>query len=149
MKTILFADDNKGIREYCRTALEDEGYRVVVARDGIEAVQVFRAENPDLAILDIAMPRANGLDALEQIKRLAPEIPAILFTAHDEDCLHDRRAASAAACIEKSEDLRDLKGTVAHALQSSHCETDGRALRLGLPPRQSGLATRCVPRKGT
>ena len=46
MKTILFADDNKNIREYCRASLEDEGYRVVVARDGIEAVQAYRTRSP-------------------------------------------------------------------------------------------------------
>ena len=135
MKTILLADDNKNIREYCRAAFEEEGYRVVLARDGIEALQVLCSETPDLAILDISMPRAGGLDALEQIKRLAPKIPAILYTAHDEDCLGDRRAALATACVEKSsEDLSNLKRTVAHALQSSHGETQGAALRLGLPP---------------
>ena len=100
-----FADDNKNIREYCRAALEEEGYRVVLARDGVEALQVFCSEVPDLAILDISMPRAGGLDVLEQIHRLAPEIPAILYTAHDEDCLRDaarllpRRAWKRAARI--------------------------------------------------
>jgi CheY-like chemotaxis protein len=135
VKTILIADDNKNIREYCRAAFEEEGYRVVLARDGIEALRVFCAEAPDLAILDISMPQAGGLDALEQIRRLAPKIPAILYTAHDEDCLRDRRAALATACVEKSsDDLRDLKRTVAHALQSSHDETQGASLRQGLPP---------------
>ncbi len=135
MKTILFADDSKNIREYCRAAFEEEGYRVVLARDGIEALQVFCSEAPDLAVLDISMPRAGGLDALEQIKRLAPKIPAILYTAHDEDCLRDPRAALATACVEKSsEDLSNLKRTVVHVLQSSHDETQGATLRLGLPP---------------
>ena len=134
MKTILFADDNKNIREYCRAAFEEEGYRVLLARDGVEALQVFCAEAPDLAILDISMPRAGGLDALEQIKRLAPKVPAILYTAHDEDCLRDRRAALATACVEKSSnDLSDLKRTVAQTLRSSD-ETRGASLRLGLPP---------------
>ncbi len=136
VKTILFADDNKNIREYCRAAFEKEGYRVVLARDGAEALQVFCSEVPDLAILDISKPRAGGLDALEQIKRRAPEIPAILYTAHDEDCVGDPRAALATACVEKNgEDLSNLKRTVAHALQSSHDETQGATLRLGLPPR--------------
>ena len=135
MKTILLAEDNKNIREYCRAAFEEEGYRVVVARDGVEALQVFCSETPDLAILDISMPRAGGLDALEQIKRLAPNIPAILYTAQDEDCLRDSRAALATACVEKSsEDLSNLKRTVVHVLQLSQDETQGATLRLGLPP---------------
>src|SRR5208283_2327956 len=112
MKTILFADDQKNIREYCRRALADEGYRVVVARDGIEALEMFLAETPDLAILDISMPRSNGLEALEQIKCRFPHIPVILFTAHDEDCMRDHRAQLAAACVEKAEDLAQLKRIV-------------------------------------
>ncbi len=134
MKTILFADDNKSIREYCRASLEDDGYRVVVARDGNEAVQKYRTEAPDVAILDIAMPRSGGLDALERIKRFAPHFPVILFTANDDDCLHDQRAALAVACIEKSNNLGDLKGIVASTLRRSQSETGDASLRLGLPP---------------
>jgi CheY-like chemotaxis protein len=134
MKTILFADDNKNIREYCRASLEDEGYRVVVARDGIEAVQAYRTEAPDLAIFDIAMPRAGGLDALERIKRFSPDFPVILFTANDDDCLRDQRAALAVACLEKSSNLRDLKGLVASTLRMSRSECRKAPLRLGLPP---------------
>ena len=131
MKTILFADDNKNIREYCRASLEDEGYRVVVARDGIEAVQAYRSEAPDLAIFDIAMPRAGGLDALERIKRRSPDFPVILFTANDDDCLRDKRAALAAACIEKSYNLADLKGIVASTLRTPRPGALETPLRLG------------------
>ncbi len=134
MKTILFADDNKYIREYCRASLEEEGYRVVVARDGNEAVQAFRTEAPDLAIFDIAMPNAGGLDALERIKRFSPGFPVILFTANDEDCLRDKRAALAVACLEKSSNLGDLKGLVAATIRTSRSESNENPLRLGLPP---------------
>ena len=109
MKTILFADDRRNIREYCRAALEDEGYRVVLACDGVDALRVFFEESPDLAILDISMPRMNGLEALERISSIAPQVPVVLFTAHVEDCLRDRRASLAAACVEKDEDLSDVE----------------------------------------
>jgi CheY-like chemotaxis protein len=134
MKTILFADDNVSIRKYCRAALEDEGYRVLTARDGMEALDAFRGENPDLAVLDISMPRMGGLEALEQIKGLAPDTAVILFTAHDEACLGDSRAALAAACIEKSEDLRELKRTIASTLAPLTPAARGMPRRLGLPP---------------
>jgi CheY-like chemotaxis protein len=139
MKTILFADDNKNIRAYCRAAFEDEGYRVVLARDGIEAVRVFRCEAPDVAILDIFMPRSGGLDALEQIKEFAPWTPTILFTANTDVCLVDRRAALATACVEKSEDLGDLKRLVVETLRSPHDEPPSAALRLGLPPLPANM----------
>ncbi len=133
MKTILFADDHKNIREYCRASFAEEGYRVVVARDGIEALDVFMTEMPDLAILDISMPRSSGLETLERIKSLSPWTPVVLFTAHDEDCLLDRRALLATACVEKSEDLAQLKRVVAHALKTQIPE-DAASLRMGLPP---------------
>ncbi len=134
MKTILFADDKKNIREYCRASLEDEGYRVVLARDGAEALQTYRAECPDLAILDLSMPRVGGMEALERIKKLAPDFPVILFTANDDDCLRDQRAVLAEACVEKSNDLGDLKRIVASTLQKSRSEPGDARLRLGLPP---------------
>jgi CheY-like chemotaxis protein len=116
MKTVLFADDRRSIREYCRVALENEGYHVLLASDGLDAVRVFREEAPDLAILDISMPRASGLEALEQIRTFAPQVPVILFTANDEECLRDRRASLATACIGKTEDLTELKRAIAGAL---------------------------------
>jgi CheY-like chemotaxis protein len=112
MKTILFADDQKNIREYCRAAFTEEGYRVVLARDGIEALERFVTETPDLAILDISMPRSSGLATLEQIKRLSPRTPVILFTAHGEDCMRDNRALLATACVAKAADLAELKQIV-------------------------------------
>ena len=133
MKTILFADDHKNIREYCRAAFADEGYRVVLACDGLEALEVFIAETPDLAILDISMPRVSGLETLQQIKGLSPRTPVILFTAHDEDCLRDRRALLAAACVEKSDNLAELKQIVARTLRRETSE-GGESLRRGLPP---------------
>lgn len=134
MKTILFADDNKNIREFCRATFEEEGYRVALARDGIEALQLFLAEPPDLAVLDISMPRASGLEILEQIKGLSPETPVILFTAHDEDCLRDRRAVLADACVEKSEDFTELKRIVAHTLKAPTSKGHTGPPRFGLPP---------------
>jgi two-component system, NtrC family, response regulator AtoC len=117
MKTILFADDHENIREYCRAALAEEGYRVVVARDGVEALEMFIAESPDLAILDISMPRASGLDALEQIKGLSPDAAVVLFTARRKDCAGDPRALLATACVEKTHDLAELKRIVSQTLQ--------------------------------
>ena len=116
MKTILFADDRESIREYCRAALQNEGYRVLLARDGLDAVRVFREGAPDLAILDINMPRASGLEALEQIRSFAPQVPVILYTANGEECLRDRRASLAMAHVKKDGDLSELTRAVAAAL---------------------------------
>jgi CheY-like chemotaxis protein len=137
MKTILFADDNRNIREYCRASFEDQGYRVLLARDGFEAFQVFSAEVPDLVILDISMPRASGLETLERIRGLAPDVPVILFTANDEDCLRDRRATLATACVGKSEDLSELLRVVQRAFRAVVAEDRSGPVRIGLPPLYS------------
>ena len=80
MKTLLFADDSKNIREFCKQVLEDEGYRVILARDGAEAIHLVQTEHPDLAILDLCMPRASGLEAVERISAL-PTDPSRLFSS--------------------------------------------------------------------
>jgi CheY-like chemotaxis protein len=131
MKTILFADDNKNIREFCKRELEEEGYRVILAGDGTEVIRIFREEPPDLVILDICMPSAGGLETIERLRAIAAEIPVIFFTAYDEDCLRDRRGQWAAACIEKSDNLAELKRAV---LRSLAAPGQKEPLRLGLPP---------------
>jgi CheY-like chemotaxis protein len=134
MKTILFADDQKNIREFCGAVFLEEGYRLLLARDGLEALEIFTAERPDLAILDISMPRLDGLETLERIHCLSPCTPVVLFTASDEDCLHDVRARLATACIEKTEDLADLKRVVANVLRGQHWQLVGESKRIRLTP---------------
>ena len=131
MLTVLFADDNKNIREFCRRELEDEGYRVVVARDGAEAIRLTLRDSPDLVILDICMPGVNGLEAIERIKAIRPDVPVVFFTSFDDVCARDERCRHASACVEKSGDLRELKHVVNAALSSRR---QNQPYRLGLPP---------------
>ena len=130
MKTVLFVDDNRNIREFCRRELEAEGYRVALAADGAAAVQLIRQQLPDVIILDLRMPGVGGLDAIEHIRELAPSVPVIFFTANDEACLTDRRSRLATACLEKSEDLTELKRAL---LRVSTLPHEQETLRVGLP----------------
>ena len=135
MKTILFADDQKNIREFCRATFAEQGYRVVLACDGVEALKVFVAESPDVAILDISMPRSSGLETLEQIKGLSPWTPVILFSAHRGDFIQDRRVLLATACVDKSHNLTELKQIVAGALKTRPApESGGASVQMGPPP---------------
>jgi len=131
MLTVLFADDSKNIRELCSRELQDEGYRVVVARDGAEALRLTTRLSPDLVILDICMPGMDGLEAIEQIKTVQPDVPVIFFTSFDDVCVQDERSRHATACVEKREDLRELKHVVNAALSSCR---QNQTYRLGLPP---------------
>ena len=79
MQKILVADDAKDIRELLRIMLEDAGFEVILADNGIEAVEKFD-ESIQLVILDIMMPLCDGIDACEQIRKKA-EVPILFLTA--------------------------------------------------------------------
>jgi len=77
---LLVADDEAIIRTRLKELGENLGFSVVTAADGVEAWQAFLTEQPDLVILDIYMPRMNGLVVLSKIKGAVPECPVILIT---------------------------------------------------------------------
>jgi CheY-like chemotaxis protein len=83
---VLLADDEEDVRGVVHTMLETLGYEVIEARDGVEAVEIFRrrAAEIDLVILDLVMPRLTGEAALGQMRRIAPKVPAILVSGYDE-----------------------------------------------------------------
>ncbi len=83
---ILLADDHQMVREGLKMLLERAGFKVVgEASDGQEAVRRVRDLGPDVAVLDLAMPLLNGLDAAREIVRVAPRTRPILLTVHSEE----------------------------------------------------------------
>jgi CheY-like chemotaxis protein len=75
-RKILVVDDNDDIREMLSLLLGMRGYRVVVAADGEEAIQVAASERPDVILMDVMMPRLNGLEAARRIRR-NPQLSAV------------------------------------------------------------------------
>ena len=84
MHKILVVDDEKPITDLLVYNLERNGYRVVVARDGRTALQLARAEQPDLVILDLMLPGLDGLEVCRQLRRDGT-VPIIMLTARDEE----------------------------------------------------------------
>jgi DNA-binding NarL/FixJ family response regulator len=83
---VLLADDHQIVRQGLRALLEREGFDVVgEAADGREAVRLAQQSHPDVAILDLAMPSLNGVDAAKQIFQVSPRTRTILLTMHTED----------------------------------------------------------------
>ena len=80
---ILVVDDEDEIRELCRVNLEFEGYDVVEAADGLEALAAAQNERPDLIFLDLMMPRMDGWEVLHRLKEKdqTSRIPVVLLTA--------------------------------------------------------------------
>ncbi|MEG1429233.1 MAG: response regulator transcription factor [Hydrogenoanaerobacterium sp.] len=83
MGKILVADDDKNICELLRLYLEKEGYIVVLANDGEEALAKFTAENPDILLLDVMMPKLDGWQVCREIRKKS-EVPIIMVTAKGE-----------------------------------------------------------------
>ena len=83
---ILLADDHMMVRQGIRALLEKEGFEVVAeAMDGREAVRLAEKLKPDVAVLDIAMPLLNGIDAAREIRRVSPHTKTTLLTVHEEN----------------------------------------------------------------
>lgn len=81
MKKILVCDDEEGIRESLKLILEKD-YEVIFAENGDMAVQKMKSGPPDLVILDIKMPRRDGLDTLREIKKINPSQKVVIATGY-------------------------------------------------------------------
>ena len=83
-RTILVVDDEPTLRETLVDALETDGFRVVSAADGREALTVFRAERPDLVLLDLMLPELSGVEVC-RIIRSESSVPIVMLTAKDSE----------------------------------------------------------------
>jgi DNA-binding response OmpR family regulator len=82
--TILLVDDEDAVQKLLTYPLEREGFRVVSARDCQEALDLFAVENPDLVVLDIMLPRVDGLEVCKRL-RARSTVPIIMLTARDDE----------------------------------------------------------------
>ena len=84
METILVVDDESDIREVVRYALSREGFNVVEAEDGVEGLQKASETNPSVVILDITMPRMNGIDCCLKLRQIS-STPIIFLSSKDDE----------------------------------------------------------------
>lgn len=82
---ILIAEDDNHTREALREVLSLEGFEVVTASDGLQAVDFFRATRPDFVCLDVMMPGQNGYEVCKQIRRMDERVPILFLTAKSEE----------------------------------------------------------------
>lgn len=84
MKTILVVDDETKITQLTRDYLESAGFRVLTAHDGLSALALTKAEKPDLVVLDLGLPKKDGLDVTREIRKES-HLPIIMLTARGEE----------------------------------------------------------------
>ncbi|MBM9603148.1 response regulator [Desulfopila inferna] len=111
MKKILLVDDEENIRFIYEEELKEEGYEIISAANGMEALELFKEEKPDLVVLDIQMPGLNGIEVLRRMKTLDPSVPVILSSAYPE-FKQDLGAWASEEYIVKSSDIQQLKDAV-------------------------------------
>lgn len=108
---LLVVDDEENIRFLFKEELEEEGYSVDVASNGLEALDKIKQAVFDLVILDIKMPGMNGIEALNEIKNMNKNLPVILCSAYGE-FKQDFSSWASDGYVVKSADTKELKQTI-------------------------------------
>ncbi len=122
MPTVLIADDDQNQRLLYREELAFEGYDVIEAADGPEAVSIVEAGGVDMVVLDIAMPGMDGVAAMSRILEIDNKMPVLLNTAYST-YKDDFMTWAADAYVVKSSDLSELKQRIAETLGTRTSET--------------------------
>jgi len=117
-KIVLIVDDDVNQRLLYEQELTDEGYQVVLASDGREALEKVKEVSPDVVVLDIAMPGMDGIEALGRILGKDNALPVILNTAYSS-YKDNFMSWSADAYVVKSSDLTELKTEIRKALEKA------------------------------
>ena len=130
MAKILVVDDEIPIRRTLRDILEFEGYEVDEAADGLECVSKIQREKFDVVIMDIKMPKMDGIEALERLQILSPETPVIMVSGHGTiDTAVEAVKKGAFDFISKPPDLNRMLITVRNALERADLVNTTQVLR--------------------
>lgn len=117
---ILIVEDDTSLRELFSEALESEGYVTSSASDGVEGIEVFDETNPDLVLLDLLMPKMDGWEALERVRKIS-ECPVIIVTGQGttEDIIRGLLEAGADDYLVKPFGIKELIARVNAVLRRS------------------------------
>ncbi len=116
---ILLADDEETVREVAADALDWMGFSVLTARDGAEALEIFRNHDEIACVLlDLNMPVMDGIEAFEEMHKLRPQVPVVLSSGYcEQDSEDPERRKGVAGFIQKPYELAALKSTLRSVLQ--------------------------------
>ncbi len=133
MAKILIIDDERSIRNTLRDILENEGYKVDDAEDGIEGLKLINSKKFDVVLLDIKMPRMDGLEVLEHIMKIT-DTPVVMISGHGTiETAVEAIKTGAYDYIAKPLDLNRLLITLRNALDKSTLIKEAKTLRQDMP----------------
>src|SRR5690606_8263009 len=132
MAKILIIEDEPAIRRVLTKILTEENssYQVEEAEDGLAGIEKAKDDDYDLVLCDIKMPKMDGIEVLEAIKRIKPEIPVVMISGHGElDTAVNAMKIGAFDYISKPPDLNRLLNTVRHALDRKELVVENTRLK--------------------
>ena len=89
-ETVLVAEDNAELANVVKTVLSEKGYQVILAKDGLEAISLYHENRIDLAILDVVMPKKNGWEVFEELKKADSHIKALFVSGYTDDIIQEK-----------------------------------------------------------
>ena len=130
MATILLIDDEASIRRTLKEILEFEKYQVLEAPDGFSAIDIFKKSAIDIVLLDIKMPKMDGLEVLDFLQEINPEIPVIMISGHGNiDTAVEAVKKGAFDYISKPPDLNRLLITLRNAQERHSLVVETKSLK--------------------
>ena len=132
-KKILIVEDEANIRELLRLYLEREGYTVIEAENGVEGIKKWKSEKPDMLLLDVMMPKKNGIDTLKELRQ-THQTPVIMLTARGSEL--DRVLGlelGADDYLPKPFNDRELVARIRAILRRSHWSEQQQTTEAGSP----------------
>jgi len=127
---LLVVDDEESIREFLEIMLRKEGYDIVCAKDGQEAIDVLKKKSFDMVISDLQMPNVNGMELLKFVKTDYPEMTFMMITAFGTtETAVEAMKMGAYDYITKPFKIDEVRINIANALRSQSLEFENRALK--------------------
>ncbi|MGU0641898.1 response regulator [Pseudomonas aeruginosa] len=129
--TLLIIDDDEVVRESLAAYLEDSNFKVLQALNGLQGLQIFESEQPDLVICDLRMPQIDGLELIRRIRQTASETPIIVLSGAGvmSDAVEALRLGAADYLIKPLEDLAVLEHSVRWALDRAYLRVENQRYR--------------------
>jgi DNA-binding NtrC family response regulator len=117
-KKILVVDDDESILKVFEYGLQDAGYVTITVPNGFDAIEKVKKERYDLVFLDVRMPRLNGVETFKMLKKIDPQIMAVMMTGYRVDALlKEAFEMGAHACIYKPFEMEEILSIIQKILQ--------------------------------
>jgi serine phosphatase RsbU (regulator of sigma subunit) len=129
--TLLIIDDDEVVRASIAAYLEDSGFSVLQASNGLQGLQIFEQKKPDLVICDLRMPQVGGLELIRQVTTIAPDMPVIVVSGAGvmNDAVEALRLGAADYLVKPLEDLAVLEHSVRRALDRARLMLENQRYR--------------------